>query len=158
VGSSAEPPFVWWADFDKSGSVDFGDLALFAPNFRKSRAAVQTDDQTLVFPTNFPEAWGAETGGGEGESQAWHAMAPQGLASAASSSLSGVDRPRKSLTTSEMIMAVDDFHTASVQEQPLNVPPLVVSRRLIDQAEIRQMNEVTDLFDALFTELRALTF
>jgi hypothetical protein len=130
VGSSAEPPFVWWADFDKSGSVDFGDLALFAPNFRESRAAVQAGFQTLVFPTNFPGAWGAGTGGGEGESQAWHAMTTQGLASVASSSWSGVDRAQESAPAAEMIMAVDDFHTASVQERPLNIPLFVVPRRL----------------------------
>jgi hypothetical protein len=130
VGSAAEPPFVWWADFDKSGLVDFGDLALLAPNFRKSRAAVQAGDQTVVFPANFPEAWGAGTGGGEGESPAWDALATQGLASAASSSLSGVDSAQKSPPAAEMIMAVDHFHTASVQEQPLNVPPFVVSGRL----------------------------
>jgi hypothetical protein len=52
-----EPPFVWWADFDKSGRVDFGDLAFFAPNFGKTREAVQSGDQTLVFPPNFPDAW-----------------------------------------------------------------------------------------------------
>jgi hypothetical protein len=50
VGSTAEPPYVWWADFDKSGRVDFGDLAFFAPNFNKSRTAVQSGDQTLIFP------------------------------------------------------------------------------------------------------------
>jgi hypothetical protein len=132
VGSSAEPPFVWWADFDKSGSVDFGDLAFFAPNFGKSRAAVQAGDQTLVFPTSFPEAWAAATGGGEGEGESpgWDAMATQGLTSAASSSSSGVDRVQKSPPAAELIMAVDDFHTASVQEQPLNVPLFAVPRRL----------------------------
>ncbi len=75
---SAQPPYVCWADFDRSGRVDFGDLAFFAPNFGKTRAGVQSGDQTLVFPANFPDAWRAvsgddgavgagELGGGEGE-------------------------------------------------------------------------------------------
>jgi alkaline phosphatase len=65
----AEPPYVWWADFDKTGLVDFGDLAFFAPNFGKTRSAVQAGTQTLVFPTNFPDAWRAVPAapGGEGE-------------------------------------------------------------------------------------------
>jgi choice-of-anchor C domain-containing protein len=70
-----EAPYVWWADFDKSGRVDFGDLAFFAPNFGKTRAAVQAGEQTLVFASNFPDAWrngadGAQAdGGGEGDEQ-----------------------------------------------------------------------------------------
>jgi hypothetical protein len=54
-----QSPYTWWADFDKgpSGRVDFGDLAFFAPNFNKTRAAVQSGAQTLVFPPNFPDAW-----------------------------------------------------------------------------------------------------
>ncbi len=65
---TGEPPYVWWADFDKSGRVDFGDLAFFAPNFGKTREAVQSGEQTLVFPSNFPEAWRAPANGdGEGE-------------------------------------------------------------------------------------------
>ena len=65
-------PYVWWADFDKSGRVDFGDLAFFAPNFNKTRVAVQSGDQTLVFPPNFPDAWRAVPAapGGEGEASA----------------------------------------------------------------------------------------
>jgi hypothetical protein len=174
VGSVDEPPFVWWADFDKSGAVDFGDLAFFAPHFRTSRSAVQAGDRTLVFPPNFPEAWAAGTGGGEGEgeSQAWHAMATQGLAFAAASSLSGVDRPQKSPPAPEAILAVDEVHAAAVRGQSslLRVPEFLSSQRFhrrlnrwepleemlprfIDQAENRWMNEVTDLYDALFTEL-----
>jgi hypothetical protein len=55
--------------FDKTGRVDFGDLAFFAPNFGKSRAGVQSGAQTLVFPNNFPDAWRAVPAapGGEGE-------------------------------------------------------------------------------------------
>ena len=68
AASTSEPPFVWWADFDKSGRVDFGDLAFFAPNFNKTRAAVQSGEQTLVFPSSFPDAWRpVANGGGEGE-------------------------------------------------------------------------------------------
>jgi hypothetical protein len=66
----AEPPYVWWADFDKSGRVDFGDLSFFAPNFGKTRSAVQAGTQTLVFPSNFPNAWRAGSGAGEGEGEA----------------------------------------------------------------------------------------
>jgi hypothetical protein len=70
VGDPAdEPPYVWWADFDRSGRVDFGDLAFFAPNFGKSRAAVQSGAQMLVFPTNFPDAWRGGSSTGQGESQ-----------------------------------------------------------------------------------------
>ena len=66
---TSEAPYVWWADFDKSGRVDFGDLAFFAPNFGKTRLAVQSGEQTLVFPSNFPDNWRAPAnGGGEGES------------------------------------------------------------------------------------------
>ncbi|TVS10929.1 MAG: hypothetical protein EA424_24505 [Planctomycetaceae bacterium] len=64
---AAQPPYVWWADFDKSGRVDFGDLAFFAPNFGKTRAAVQAGDQTLVFPPNFPNAWRNGASGGDAE-------------------------------------------------------------------------------------------
>jgi large repetitive protein len=64
VGDNAEPPYVWWADFDKSGRVDFGDLAFFAPNFNKSRTAVQSGNQTLIFPPGFPDTWLAGSGGG----------------------------------------------------------------------------------------------
>jgi hypothetical protein len=69
VGSTAEPPYLWWADFDKSGRVDFGDLSFFAPNFGRSRADVQSGAQTLIFPPNFPDAWRAGSGAGEGESE-----------------------------------------------------------------------------------------
>jgi hypothetical protein len=65
----AEPPHVWWADFDKTGLVDFGDLSFFAPNFGKSRSAAQAGTQTLVFPTNFPDAWRAGSGTDEGEGE-----------------------------------------------------------------------------------------
>jgi hypothetical protein len=64
VGSTPEPPYVQWADFDRSGTVDFGDLALFAPNFGKSRAV----GEPIVFPPDFPEAWGGGADVGEGES------------------------------------------------------------------------------------------
>ena len=69
VVGTTEPPYVWWADFDKSGRVDFGDLAFFAPNFNKSRTAVQSGAQTLIFPPGFPDAWRAGTGGGGGEGE-----------------------------------------------------------------------------------------
>jgi hypothetical protein len=65
----SQPPYVWWADFDKSGRVDFGDLAFFAPNFGKTRSNVQSGAQTLVLPSNFPNAWSAGSGGGEGEGE-----------------------------------------------------------------------------------------
>ena len=68
AASTSEPPYVWWADFDKSGRVDFGDLAFSAPNFGKTREAVQSGEQTLVFPSSFPDAWRpVANGGGEGE-------------------------------------------------------------------------------------------
>jgi hypothetical protein len=54
VGAVRPAVHRWWADFDKSGRVDFGDLAFFAPNFGKTRADVQSGAQTLVFPSNFP--------------------------------------------------------------------------------------------------------
>jgi hypothetical protein len=65
----SEPPYAWWADFDRSGRVDFGDLAFFAPNFSKTRSAVQSGEKTLIFPSNFPDAWRAVPAapGGEGE-------------------------------------------------------------------------------------------
>jgi CSLREA domain-containing protein len=69
VGGTFEPPYVWWADFDRSGRVDFGDLAFFAPNFTKSRSTVQSGETTLIFPSNFPDAWRAGTGGGGGEAE-----------------------------------------------------------------------------------------
>ncbi|MBM4043460.1 MAG: hypothetical protein FJ290_33655, partial [Planctomycetes bacterium] len=47
-----EPPFTWWADFDRSGLVDFGDFNFFAANFGK-----QKPDSSIVFPPNFPQAW-----------------------------------------------------------------------------------------------------
>jgi hypothetical protein len=50
---SSEPPYAWWADFDKSGLVDFGDLSFLAANFGKGRAS----GQAIGFPTNFPTAW-----------------------------------------------------------------------------------------------------
>jgi hypothetical protein len=52
-----QPPYTCWADFDKSGLVDFGDLSFFAPNFAKSRDRGAIGRQTLVFPPNFPDAW-----------------------------------------------------------------------------------------------------
>jgi hypothetical protein len=60
--------YVGWADFDRSGRVDFGDLGFFAPNFGKSRAV----GEPIVFPPNFPGAWREGSGGGEGEP--WDAL------------------------------------------------------------------------------------
>ncbi len=78
---SSQTPYTWWADFDKSGQIDFGDLAFFAPNFNKTRAAVQSGDQTLVFPPNFPDAW-REQASGDGEGEAHGGGGEQVLSSA----------------------------------------------------------------------------
>ena len=50
---TSEPPYAWWADYDKSNQVDFGDLSFFAPNFGMSSAA----GQATLFPPNFPAGW-----------------------------------------------------------------------------------------------------
>jgi hypothetical protein len=101
----SEPPYAWWADFDRSGRVDFGDLAFFAPNFNKNRTAVQSGTQTLVFPSNFPAAWRAGSdGGGEGE---WQALGSE----AWSEPIGGVSDDRAALTglpVAERITAVID--------------------------------------------------
>jgi hypothetical protein len=124
VGAPAdEPPFVWWADFDRSGRVDFGDLAFFAPNFGKTRAAVQAGDQTLIFPSNFPDAWRAGTGAGQGEGEsegegearrcegAWKPMA-DGVRLAA-----GSDGWRHaSALPRQLAWAVDEAHAALLLE------------------------------------------
>jgi hypothetical protein len=55
------------ADFDRSGRVDFGDLAFFAPNFNKRRSG----GDSLVFPPGFPDAWQEKMGEPE---DAWHAF------------------------------------------------------------------------------------
>ena len=49
---AAEPPFSWWADFDKSMHVDFADFGYFAPNFARGKS-----DGAVVVPPNYPEAW-----------------------------------------------------------------------------------------------------
>jgi len=49
----SEPPYTWWADFDKSGLVDFGDFSYFAPNFQATKPAAD-----LTLPPNFPSAGG----------------------------------------------------------------------------------------------------
>lgn len=56
--TATQPPFTWWADFDRSGFVDFGDFSFFAVNFRISRG-----EAPILLPGNFPPA----SGGGEGE-------------------------------------------------------------------------------------------
>jgi hypothetical protein len=147
VGSSAEPPYVWWADFDKSGRVDFGDLAFFAPNFNKSRTAVQSGAQTLIFPPGFPDLWSGGTGGGGGEGES---DSDRGSESESESGSEGEreiegERERAGRATSELsaggvrvgassrnfhaamlpwqlAWAVDEAHAALQAEQSPNLP------------------------------------
>jgi hypothetical protein len=78
LAGPSHPPYTAWADFDRSGRIDFGDLAFFAPNFGKTRTAVQSGDQALVFPPNFPGAWRAGAGGGNGEAGEGEARSGEG--------------------------------------------------------------------------------
>ncbi|MHC4176255.1 MAG: Ig-like domain-containing protein, partial [Planctomycetota bacterium] len=50
-----EPPWKWWADFDKapSAQVDFGDFTFFAGNFSKSKAG----GEAITFAGNYPATW-----------------------------------------------------------------------------------------------------
>jgi hypothetical protein len=128
VGSTGEPPFVWWADFDKSGRVDFGDLSFFAPNFETSRSAVQSGAQTLIFPPGFPDAWRAGTGGGEAEGESegerekeWEAAWEPGaggvrVAGRGRGSQQAAALPR------QLAWAVDEAHAALQAEQTPGLP------------------------------------
>ena len=120
--SDPESPYTWWADFDKSGRVDFGDLAFFAPNFGKTRAAVQSGEQTLVFPSSFPDAWRDQaSGGGEGESyEGGEGEAPYG-----EWRLAGFDRPdRSSLTMVGHEAASDKARAAVLPRQERDTPDM----------------------------------
>ncbi len=115
----SEPPYVWWADFDKSGRIDFGDLAFFAPNFGKTRAAVQSGQQTLIFPPNFPNAWRAEPAepGGEGEAMDGGDVLQPSFAGAGT--LAGFDSLQESRTPSlHAASAAEQTHAFGRQEQP----------------------------------------
>ncbi len=48
-------------------------------NCNKTREAVQSGAQTLVFPLNFPDAWRL-AGGGRGAEGEWHAVTDRALA------------------------------------------------------------------------------
>jgi hypothetical protein len=132
VGSTTEPPYVWWADFDKSGRVDFGDLAFFAPNFNKSRSVVQAGKKTLIFPSSFPDAWRAGTGGGgEGESEregagvgevVWEPAAGGVRVAASSRSSHAAAVPQ------QLAWAVDEAHTALQAEQTPGLPWGITAR------------------------------
>jgi hypothetical protein len=137
VGSAAEPPYVWWADFDKSARVDFGDLAFFAPNFNKSRTAVQAGAQTLIFPSNFPEPWRAGAGGGgvgegesESESESESERGGEGVGEAAWEPLTGGVRVAATSGGSQhaavlpwqLAWAVDEAHAALQAEQLPGLP------------------------------------
>ncbi len=117
VGEPAsEPPYVWWADFDKSGRVDFGDLAFFAPNFGKTRLGVQSGEQTLVFPPNFPDAWrNGASGGGAGVAQLADG---EGEASdAGGSKVSSDDGRQARALPRQSTLAVDEAHAALQAER-----------------------------------------
>jgi hypothetical protein len=49
----AEPPYVWWADFDKSGRVDFGDSGVLRPEFRQEPRAGPSGRADVDLPEQF---------------------------------------------------------------------------------------------------------
>jgi len=51
---AVEPPYVWWANFDRQGAVDFGDFSFLAANFGRTK-----EQGGLEYPANYPSAWGA---------------------------------------------------------------------------------------------------
>jgi hypothetical protein len=133
VGAAAEPPYVWWADFDKSGRVDFGDLAFFAPNFNKSRTAVQSGEKTLIVPSNFPDAWRDASGGGgageaegEGESEKERGSGREGGAawelSAGGVRLAASSRSSHAPILRQLAWAVDEAHAALQAEETPGLP------------------------------------
>ena len=128
VGSTGEPPFVWWADFDKSGRVDFGDLSFFAPNFNNNRTAVQSGTQTLIFPPGFPDPWRAGTGGGEAEGES-ESEGEGEVEAAWEPSAGGVGVARGSSGPHhaaalpwQLAWAVDEAHAALQAEQSPGLP------------------------------------
>ena len=51
--NGAEPPYTWWANFNRTGSViDFADLASLSSNFGKSKAS-----GGVLFHASYPNAW-----------------------------------------------------------------------------------------------------
>jgi hypothetical protein len=128
--SVSEPPYAWWADFDKSGKVDFGDLAFFAPNFNKSRNAVQSGSQTLIFPPGFPDSWRPMSGGGEAEGESGSEGESEGEGEAAWQPSKGSVRVAASSGGSQhavalpwqLARAVDEAHAALQTEPTQGLP------------------------------------
>jgi VCBS repeat-containing protein len=81
-----EPPYVWWANFDRQGAVDFGDFSFLAANFGRTKA-----QGGLEYPANYPAAWGTLSAG---------ALSPGALDAA------GFDPPAKPLGGDDLGMTV----------------------------------------------------
>ncbi len=53
VAGAVEPPYVWWANFDRQGAaIDFGDFSYLAANFGRTK-----EQGGLTYPANYPAAW-----------------------------------------------------------------------------------------------------
>jgi hypothetical protein len=119
---SSEPPYAWWADFDKSGVVDYGDLSFLVANFGKSRAG----GQAITFPTNFPTAWARAPQAGPGDALRGDAALDQASAGAAllTPEVNGDGR----VTPLDALILINAIHVRSASSQsnvasPLNLQP-----------------------------------